>query len=151
MRPQIRGDDIDMSNIKNAPSEDNDSAYADRQTKSGKNREFEIGQWPLDSLYNEIHSQLDSKWIKDKKDGPRKRKYRERARLYTHHPPVDYPESFYIDSRDLPRRVIEELESLDYETADYVMKEVIGRIFDSIGELYLRVSVRRHVDWEMDS
>lgn len=71
--------------------------------------------------------------------------------MYTHHPPVDYPESFCIDPRDLPRRVIEELESLDYETADYVMKEVIGRIFDSIGELYLRLSVRCHVDWEMDS
>jgi hypothetical protein len=51
----------------------------------------------------------------------------------------------------LSREVKEELESLDYEVADHVMKEVIGRIFDSIGELYLRLSVRGHVDWEMDS
>lgn len=134
-----------MNNIKNAPAQDN------RQTKSKKIREFEIGQWPLDSLCNEIYLQLDSKLIKDEKNGPLKRKYRERARSHIRHLPVDYPESFYIDSRDLSRRVKEELESLDYEEADYVMKEVIGRVFDSIGELYLRLSVRRHVDWEMDS
>jgi len=137
--------------INKAPSEGNDSAYAHRRTKSRGKREYEIGQWPLDSLCNEIYLQLDSKWIKYGKNGPRKRKYRERALLHTRHPSVDYLESFYIDSRDLSREVKEELESLDYEAADYVMKEVIGRIFDSIGELYLRLSVRGHVDWEMDS
>lgn len=58
---------MDKLKINKAPSEDNGSAYAHCQTKSRGKREYEIGQWPLDSLCNEIYLQLDSKWIKDKK------------------------------------------------------------------------------------
>ena len=140
-----------MNNIKNALSQDNGSTYSDSQTKSREKREFEVGQWPLDSLCNEIYLQLDSKLLKDKKNGPRKKKYREHARSYAYRLPMDGLAIFYIDPSDLSMRIIEELENMDFELADYVMKEVIGRIFDSIGEPYLQLSVRRHMDWELDS
>lgn len=140
-----------MTGINNAPSEVNDSAYAHCRTKSRGKREFEIGQWPLGSLRDEIYSQLDSKYIKDKKNGPRKRKYRERAKTYVHRIPIDGLRPFYIDPGDLSREIVEELQNLDYKEEDYVLKEVIGRIFDSIGEPYLTLSARDHLDWELDS
>ena len=36
-----------------------------------------------------MHRQLESKWIKDEKDGNMKRKYRESARSYVHNLPED--------------------------------------------------------------
>ncbi len=126
-----------MNNIKNSLSQDNGSTYTHSQTKSRKKGEFEVGQWPLDSLCDEIYLQLDSKWTKGKKDGSRKRKYRELAKSYAYRLPMDGLAIFYIDPDDLSMRIIEELEHIDYELADYVMKEVIGRIFDSVGESVL--------------
>jgi hypothetical protein len=107
--------------------------------------------WSLDSLCNEVYLQLDNKLIKDEKDGRWKRKYRERAKDYIFKLPATGIEPFEIDSSDLSKRVKKELDGLDYDAEEYVEKEVVGRIFDSIGEHYLKLSVRGHLDWELTS
>jgi hypothetical protein len=51
-------------------------------------------------------------------------------------------EPFIIDDSDLTGRVEEEFFNLAKLLGDYVTTEIVARIFDSFGKLYLRVSVR---------
>jgi len=106
-------------------------------------------EWNLEKLCTEMHRQLDSRWIKDEKDGNWKRKYRERARSYVHNLPEDGLVHFDIDETDLTGRVKEEFYNLDDGAIDHVVTEVIGRIFDSIDKTYLNVRVRDFVSWHI--
>ena len=50
---------------------------------------------------------------------------------------------FVINTSDLTERVKEEFSNLEDGPAEYVIKEVVDRIFDSIGEPYLGLRVNR--------
>ena len=47
---------------------------------------------------------------------------------------------FVIDDTDLTGRVEEEFFNLENGLGEHVIKEVVGRIFDSIGKPFLRLS-----------
>ena len=51
-----------------------------------------------------------------------------------------------INASDLTERVKEELSDAENGPTEYVIIEVVCRIFDSIDEQYLRLSVRGFVD-----
>jgi hypothetical protein len=46
---------------------------------------------------------------------------------------------FVIDNTDLTGRVEEEFDELEDGLCDHVMREVVDRIFDSIGKPFLRL------------
>jgi hypothetical protein len=50
---------------------------------------------------------------------------------------------FVINTSDLTERVKEEFSNLVDGPTEYVITEVVGRMFDSIGEPYLRLRVKR--------
>ena len=54
-----------------------------------------------------------------------------------------------INTSDLTERVKEEFSNLVDGPTESVIKEVIDRIFDSVGEPYLRLSVKDFVDCEI--
>jgi hypothetical protein len=92
---------------------------------------------------------LDAKWIRDEKDDNMKRKYRERARSYTRKVHEGGLILFVIDTSDLTERVEEEFFNLEDSLREFVMTVVVGKIFNSIGKTYPRVSVRDFVEWEI--
>jgi len=102
-------------------------------------------EWTIEKLCHEMYTQLDSKWTKDEKDGNMKRKYRMRARSYVRDLPKDGLVPFVIDDSDITGRVNDEFFNLEDGDADTVITEVVGRIFDSIDEPYIRLSVRDFV------
>ena len=106
-------------------------------------------QWSLEGLIAAMHSQLDSIWIRDEEDGDMKRKYRERVRSDVRKLPENGIVPFCINASDMTGRVKEEFFNLEDGQANYVMPEIIDRIFDSIGESYLKLKVRDLVDWEI--
>jgi hypothetical protein len=64
----------------------------------------------------------------------------ERARFYTRKVHKDGMAQFVIDDTDLTGRVEEEFDELEDGLWDHVMREVVDRIFDSIGKPFLRLS-----------
>jgi hypothetical protein len=46
-------------------------------------------------------------------------------------------------------RVEEEFFNLENGLGEHVIREVVGRIFDSIGKPFLRLSVRDSVEWDI--
>jgi hypothetical protein len=107
-------------------------------------------KWTIDTLIAEMYSQLDDIWLRDAKDGNMKRKYRRRARLYEPEQSEDGLEPFTIDVADLTARVKEEFFSLGDGAQDYVVKEVLSKIFDSVGKPYLRLRVRDFTAWDLN-
>jgi hypothetical protein len=116
---------------------------------NGYKAKKEMKNWTIEILCKKVHSQLDAKWIKDEKDGNMKRKYRERARCYIRKIHEGALVRFPIDTSDLTGRVADEFINLEDSVWDYVVTDVIGRIFDSIGKPYVRVRVRDFVKWKI--
>jgi hypothetical protein len=78
------------------------------------------------------------------------KKYQDQAKYLMYRIPVCRPSSpFKINVVDLTSRLGQELESLDGETLDCVMKEAIGRIFENINERYFLLSVKHLLKWEL--
>jgi len=87
----------------------------------------------LCSLIDDIHMQLDSKLIEDSTDHSCRKKYRERAKVYMYDLYEIGHAEFIIGSSDLDEVAKSILYKLDGHSAEYVIREVIHRIFASIG------------------
>jgi hypothetical protein len=106
--------------------------------------------WSTGRLIDELFLELDNVKKMDEKSGLTKRKYEEHAKWLMYRIPVYRPAPpFIVNLSDLSTRIKEELADLDDETLDYVLKESIGRIFESIDQSYFRLSVRRLLKWEI--
>jgi hypothetical protein len=107
--------------------------------------------WSTGRLIDELFLELDNVKEIDEKSGLTKRKYEEQAKWLMHRIPVYRPvPAFIINLSHLDsKRIKEELADLDNKTLDYVLKESIGRIFESIDQRYFRLSVRRFLKWEI--
>lgn len=91
------------------------------------------GDQRLCNLIDDIHMQLDSKLIEDCKDHSWRKKYRERAKVYMHDLYEIAHAEFIIESSDLDDVAKSILYKLDSYSAGYVIRQVIDRIFASIG------------------
>jgi len=98
-----------------------------------KQRQLKVDQMDLHSLINDLHKQLDDKRIQDSKDHLWRQKYRERAKVYMQDLYEVGRAEFIIDSTDLHGRIKSVLFKLDDDSAEFVIREVINRIFASIG------------------
>jgi hypothetical protein len=96
-------------------------------------RQLKVDQVGFYSLIDDLYMQLDGKWIQDSKDLLWRNKYRERAKVCM----LDLYEvgraEFIIDPSDLHDKAKSLLYKLDDESAEYIIREVIDRIFASIG------------------
>jgi hypothetical protein len=91
------------------------------------------GDKRLHSLIDDIHLQLDSKLIEDSTDRSWRKKYRERAKVYMHDLCEIGRAEFIIGSSDLDDVAKSILYKLDGQSAEYVISQVITRIFATIG------------------
>lgn len=105
-----------------------------RQSKASHRR--------FQSLLDDIHMQLDSKLIEDSKDHSWMKKYRERAKVYMHDLYKIGCAKFTIDSRDLNDVAKSILYKLDGHSAEYVIRQVVNRIFASVGILDSKLKPR---------
>ena len=105
-------------------------------------RQLEVDQTEFYSLVDDLYKQLDGKWIQDSKDHSWINKYRERAKVCM----LDLHEvgraEFLIDPSDLDDKAKSLLSELDEDSAEYVIREVISRIFASIGVPHLKLTQR---------
>ncbi|HEY7081723.1 MAG TPA: hypothetical protein VH500_18680 [Nitrososphaeraceae archaeon] len=96
-------------------------------------RQLKIDQVDLHSLIDDLYKQLDDKWIQDGKDHLWINKYREQAKVCM----LDLYEvgraELLIDPSDLHDKARSQFYELYEDSAEYVMREVISRIFASIG------------------
>ena len=103
-------------------------------------RQLKVDQVGFYSLIDDLYMQLDGKWIQDSKDHLWRNKYRERAKVCM----LDLYEvgraEFIIDPSDLHDKAKSLLYELDEDSAEYVIREVIGRIFASIGVPYFKLT-----------
>lgn len=77
-------------------------------------------------------------------------KYREQAKYLMYKIPVYQPSpSFIVNVVDLTDKLKSELENLDYQSLNDVMKEAIGRIFESINQRYYLLSVKKSLKWKL--
>ncbi len=97
-----------------------------------RQRLLAIGQWGFENLINDLYLQLDEKLIDDNADHLCK-KYRKRARSYFQDLYELGRAEIIIDTEDLHGRAKSVLDKLDKETAEYVIREVVGRILASVG------------------
>ncbi len=78
------------------------------------------------------------------------RKYQQQAENLIYRIPIHKPTpTFYVEFHDLSYKVKQELHGLDKKTLDKVMKEAIGRIFETINERYFLLSVKKLLRWEI--
>jgi hypothetical protein len=98
-----------------------------------KQRQLKVGQGGFCSLIDDLHTQLDGKCIKDSKDHLWMNKYRERAKVYMHDLYEVGRAEFIIDCSDLHGKTKSLLFKLDDDSTEFVIREVIDRIFESIG------------------
>ncbi len=78
------------------------------------------------------------------------KKYQDQAKYLMYKIPVYRPSpSFNVNVIDLTPKLRQELESLDDESLDSVMKEAIGRVFENINERYFLLSVKKLLKWEL--
>lgn len=103
-------------------------------------RELKVDQTGFYSLIDDLYKQLDNKWVQDSKDRSWRKKYRERAKVCM----LDLYEGgraeFIIDPSDLHDKAKSLLYELDEDSAEYVIREVISRIFASIGVPYFKLT-----------
>ena len=103
-------------------------------------RQLKVGQTEFYSLIDDLYKQLDGKEIQDSKDHLWINKYRERAKVFM----LDIYEvgcaKFHIDHSDLHDKADSLLSDLDEDAREYVMREVICRIFASIGVPHFRLT-----------
>ena len=103
-------------------------------------RELKVDQAEFYSLINDLYKQLDDRWIRDSKDHSWINKYRERAKVCM----LDLYEGgraeFIIDPSDLDDKAKSLLYELDEDSVEYVIREVISRIFASIGVPYFKLT-----------
>jgi hypothetical protein len=109
-----------------------------------RNEQLHLSQ-RLCSLIDDIHMQLDSKLLEDSKDHSLRKKYREHAKVYMHDLYEIAHAEFIIDSSDLDDVVKSILYKLDGHSAEYVIREVINRIFASIGVCDSRLTPRYYL------
>ncbi len=103
--------------------------------------------WTTDRLKDELYLHLMK--VTDN-DGPHLMKYREQAKHLMYRIPVYQPTpSFVVNVQDLSDKLKSELESLDYKSLNDVLKEAIGRIFESINERYYLLSVKKSLKWKL--
>jgi hypothetical protein len=123
-------------------------AYAAEMTMHINNNFVVEGEyWTTNRLTEELYLHLMKV---TEKDGPHLMKYREQAKYLMYQIPVYRPTpSFTINVQDLTEKLKSELESLDYESLNDVLKEGIGRIFESINERYYLLSVKRLLKWKL--
>jgi hypothetical protein len=57
--------------------------------------------------------------------------------------------SFIVNLTDLSDKIKSELEGLDEQSLDGVLKEAIGRIFEGINERYYLLSVKKLLKWKL--
>jgi hypothetical protein len=78
------------------------------------------------------------------------KKYQSQAKYLMYRIPVFRPTPpFNVNVIDLTPRLRQELERLDDESLDSVMKEAMGRIFENINERYFLLSVKKLLKWEL--
>jgi hypothetical protein len=78
------------------------------------------------------------------------KKYQDQAKYLMYRIPVYRPSPpFNVNVIDLTPKLRQELERLDDESLDSVMKEAIGRIFKNINERYFLLSVKKLLKWEL--
>lgn len=103
-------------------------------------RQLKVDQAEFYSLIDDLYMQLDDKWIQDSKDHVWRNKYRERAKVCM----LDLYEvgraEFIIDPSDLHDKAKSLLYKLDEDSAEYVIREVIDRIFASIGVPHFKLT-----------
>jgi hypothetical protein len=96
-------------------------------------RQLKVDQMDLHSLIDELYKQLDGKEIQDSKDHLWRKKYRELAKVCM----LDLYEvgraELIIDPFDFHDKARSQFYELYEDSAEYVMREVISRIFASIG------------------
>ena len=104
------------------------------------NDRLKVDQAEFYSLIDDLYMQLDDKWIQDSKDHVWRNKYRERAKVCM----LDLYEvgraEFIIDPSDLHDKAKSLLYKLDEDSAEYVIREVIDRIFASIGVPHFKLT-----------
>lgn len=98
-----------------------------------KQQQLKVGQWGSCSLIDDLHTQLNGKCIKNSKDHLWTNKYRERAKVYMQDLYEVGRAEFIIDASDLHGKAKSVLYKLDDDSAEFVIREVIDRIFESIG------------------
>lgn len=113
---------------------------------SGNNTTIISTDWTTNKLEEELYLHLMK--VKEEKNGYVKRKYEEQAKHLIYRIPVYRPTSYFtISTQDLNDKVRSELETLDQESLNNVMKGAIGRIFESINLNYYLLSVKRLLKW----
>ena len=102
--------------------------------------------WSVNKLEEELYLHLMK--VKEEQDSYVKRKYEEQAKNLIYRIPV-YRQTpyFTINTQDLNDKLRSELETLDQEPLNNVMKGAIGRIFESINLNYYLLSVKRLLKW----
>ena len=106
--------------------------------------------WTTNKMEDELYLHLMKVIEKDENDGAVKRKYQEQAKYLMHRIPVHRPTpSFIINIQNLSDKLKSELESLDHESLNAVLKEAIGRIFETINERYYLLSVKKLLKWKL--
>lgn len=105
--------------------------------------------WTLGYLIDELYVHLVR--MVDNEHGFRTRKYEDQARYLLYKIPIYRPvPEFVIYTHDLTERLKYELAFLSDKNLDYVIKEVIGKIFCNIDERYYFLSVRKLVQWRLE-
>jgi hypothetical protein len=102
--------------------------------------------WTTTRLIEELYLHLMRVIINH--DSP-KRKYKEQAMYLMYRIPVYRPTPpFIIGVQDLGDKLKAELEALDHESLNDVLKDAIGRIFESINERYYLLHVKKVLKWK---
>jgi hypothetical protein len=103
-------------------------------------RQLKVDQAGFSGLIDDLYRKLDCKEIQDIKDRSWRKKYRERAKVCM----LDLYEigraEFIIDSSDIDDKSESLLSELDEDSREYVIREVISRIFASIGVPYFKLT-----------
>jgi hypothetical protein len=78
------------------------------------------------------------------------RKYYEQAENLIYRIPTHKPiPSFFIELDDLSYKVKLELHNLEDKALNKVMREAIGKIFETVDERYFLLSVKKLLRWEI--
>jgi hypothetical protein len=83
--------------------------------------------------------------------GVLRRLYVEQARYKMYRMPIFRPPPvFVVYLKHIDPRIKQELSKLDIWTKDYVMKEVIGRIFEHVDKRFYYLSARPILEWRLE-
>jgi hypothetical protein len=106
--------------------------------------------WTTNRLEEELYLHLVKVNQRDENDGSIKRKYVQQAKYLIYRIPLGRPTpSFIVSLTDLSDKIKSELEGLDNQSLDEVMKDAIGRLFESINERYYLLSVKKLLKWKL--